>query len=78
MKIKSIFTLCVITFFGFSQENCSFEYFFPLKFGVTKFNAITLLASKSYFKEDENANKYSSSFWYKPDYLKGDSVYKSF
>jgi hypothetical protein len=75
-----LFTLLnIISLAAFGQAQCTFENIFPVRHGISKFKATTTIASIKNIKEDEEANKYSGIFnsWDKPDYLKGDSVFKS-
>ena len=62
-----------------SQAQCSFETFFPFKFGFSKFESTKVIAGLTYIQEDRKINEINSfsNHWYKPDYLKGDSVFKS-
>jgi hypothetical protein len=75
--------IILILYFGtcllFVQAQCTFENIFPVDLGISKFKATTSIASLRNIMEDKETNKYSDLFnkWEKPDYLKGDSVFKA-
>jgi len=76
MKNILVVLLCVFSLPSLTKAQCTFEKIFPLKHGVTKFKTITALALLDYIESDKKRNKETGSYnpWYKPDYLKGDSV----
>jgi len=59
------------------QAQCTFDKIFPESHGITKYKAKMLLASQKNCQENEELNNASFGWWFKPFYLKNDSVYKS-
>ncbi|MDE0471420.1 MAG: hypothetical protein OXH57_05720 [Ekhidna sp.] len=76
MKTTLTFILIIILT-GFVHGQCSYNEIFPVEHGISKFKAITRIASIGNIKEDKQANQYYFARWDKPHYLKGDSVYES-
>lgn len=76
MKTTLTFIL-ILLLTGFVHGQCTYNDIFPVEHGISKFKATTRIASIGNIKEDKQANQYSFARWDKPDYLKGDSVYKS-
>jgi len=77
---KIIFAiLIIIAFAELGHAQCIFENIFPVEHGFSKFKSTTTIASLKNIKEDTEANQFAgiTNSWYKPDYLKGDSVFKS-
>ena len=79
MKRKIFTLLNIIGFSAIGQSQCTFEKIFPVKHGMSIFKATTTIAYLKDIKEDKEENKYSGiiNYWNKPDYLNGDSVFKT-
>jgi hypothetical protein len=67
--------ISIFQLIGIVKSQCSYDDIFQVEHGISKFKATTTIASKGNIKEDKQANLYSINRWYKPDYLKDDSVF---
>ncbi len=77
MKRTVFICLIALLFSGLIHGQCTYKEIFPVEHGISKFKATTALAAARIIIKDEQSNKYSLAYWDKPDYLNGDSVYKS-
>ena len=62
-----------LTINSFSQ--CSIEDVFLVDIGTSRLGALKNMQLKDNYILQEQ--KYSGNYWYKPDYLQGDSVYRT-
>lgn len=81
MRTILFILLSIISLVSYGQTRCTFENIFPVTTGITKFKAMTTIASLNNIKVDEKFELHNRLLninrWYKDEYLKGDSVFLS-
>ena len=83
LSMKHILTLFValLVLFTIGTSQCDgFGSLLPVKLGITKFATITTLNANKSVRDDGSIKKYGPglyTYWDKPKYLSGDSVYRT-